>query len=150
MLVIMNNLSKKDRINMVFSSLKENGEISSQADLAKAIGASEATISKALKGEEKALTDNLLKRISRRFIQYSLDWMANGIGTMLNNCGCSSADDESIYHPSSDGIRSEGEAEEEGRKSESEQARFYKEQAEFYKEQAEFYKQQLDSLKGRQ
>ena len=116
MLVIMDNLSKKDRINMVFSSLKENGEISSQADLAKAIGASEATISKALKGDEKALTDNLLKRISRRFVQYSLDWMANNVGAMLNNCGCSSADDESIYHPSSDGTCNGPGTEEEGRK----------------------------------
>lgn len=90
----MNNLSKKDRINMVFSSLKESGEIANQADLAKAIGASEATISKALKGEEKSLTDNLFKRISQRFIKYSLDWMVKGEGMM---CGCTSPDDPSLY-----------------------------------------------------
>jgi transcriptional regulator with XRE-family HTH domain len=93
----MDNFSKKERINMVYSSLKENGEIHSQAELAKAIGASEATISKALKGEEKALTDNLFKRISKRFARYSLDWMINGIGNMLNGCGCTSPDDPSLY-----------------------------------------------------
>ena len=119
MLVIMNNLSKKDRINMVFSSLKENGDIHNQADLAKAIGASEATISKALKGEEKALTDNLFKRISKRFVKYSLDWMVNGVGSMLNGCGCppSTVTDQSFYHPSDDGTCNGLATEEEGRKS---------------------------------
>lgn len=77
---------------MVFSQLKKDGEIHNQAELAKAIGASEATISKALKGEEKSLTDNLFKRISKRFVKYSLDWMVKGEGIMC----CSDVTDEEL------------------------------------------------------
>lgn len=147
----MNNLSKKDRINMVFASLKENGEIHNQADLAKAIGASEATISKALKGEEKSLTDNLFKRISKRFVKYSLDWMVNGIGSMLNGCGCTSPDDPSLYAdtPSASGTIESTEVQRTHNEGTTEEVAFYKEQAEFYKQQASFYKEQLDFYKNK-
>ena len=78
----MDKLTKKDRINMVYDALKKSGNIHNQADLASAIGASEATISKALKGEERSLTDNLFKRISMRFKQLSLRWLLTGEGAM--------------------------------------------------------------------
>ena len=142
----MNNLSKKDRINMVFASLKENGEIHNQADLAKAIGASEATISKALKGEEKSLTDNLFKRISKRFVKYSLDWMVNGIGSML--CGCS-ADDPSLYAdtPSApiDGVSTDLQRTHNGGTTEAERIKderikLLEEKVAFLEEQVDFYK----------
>lgn len=94
----------------------------------------------------KSISANIVSDILRVYSDLSDRWVLFGEGAMC----CSSADDESIYHPSSDGTCNGLTTEEEGRKSESEQARFYKEQAEFYKEQAEFYKQQLDSLKGRQ
>ena len=138
----MNNISKKDRINMVFSQLKKDGEIHNQAELAKAIGASEATISKALKGEEKSLTDNLFKRISKRFSRFSLDWMVKGEGTM---CGCSADTDtdDSFYHPSQKRTTSEPEAKEERRTSEDLLAReneLLRQQVQFLKEQVDFYK----------
>ena len=122
----MNNLSKKERINMVYSSLRENGEIHNQAELAKAIGASEATISKALKGEERALTDNLFKRISKRFVRYSLDWMVKGEGAMC----CSTASDAEIF----------GEERQSSEISKDERIKFLEEKVAFLQEQVEFYK----------
>lgn len=94
----MNKNSKQDRLSEVYDLLKRNGKIHSQVDLAKAIGASEATISKALKGDERSLTDKLLKRINKAFgNMFSLDWLLNGIGDMM--CGCP-PEDNSFYHPS--------------------------------------------------
>ena len=129
---------------MVFSSLKESGEIANQADLAKAIGASEATISKALKGEEKSLTDNLFKRISQRFIKYSLDWMVKGEGMM---CGCP-ADDPSLYGktPSApiDGVSTDLQRTHSGGTTEAERIKFLEEQVAFYKEQTAYYKEMAE------
>lgn len=144
-------MEKKDRLAKAIAYLKMQGIVDSQVDAARKMNAAESTMSSAIGGNERYLNNRFLKRFNEAFNNiFSFDWLANGIGTMLNNCGCSSADDESIYHPSSDGTCNGPGTEEEGRKDESEQARFYKEQAEFYKQQAEFYKQQLDSLKGRQ
>lgn len=121
----------------------------SENKLANEIGVNTQTLNNYTTGK-RGVSYDVVDKILVRFPQVSAEWLIRGIGTMLNNCGCSSADDESIYHPSSDGTCNGPGTEEEGRKDESEQARFYKEQAEFYKQQAEFYKQQLDSLKGRQ
>lgn len=110
---------------MVYSSLRENGEIHNQAELAKAIGASEATISKALKGEERALTDNLFKRISKRFVRYSLDWMVKGEGAMC----CSTASDAEIF----------GEERQSSEISKDERIKFLEEKVAL-QEQVEFYK----------
>ena len=138
-----NNDDIKARLRQVLEVKKSNvSKITEGEDVKR------STLSAQINGNSSVSYDTI-KLFLRKFTDLSADWLINGIGTMLNNCGCSSADDESIYHPSSDGCELLS-REEEGRKSESEQARFYKEQAEFYKEQAEFYKQQLDSLKGRQ
>ena len=132
---------------MVYSSLKENGEIHSQAELAKAIGASEATISKALKGEEKALTDNLFKRISKRFARYSLDWMINGIGNMMNNCGCSDPNAPFETPPSDgtyNGLTTDSQRTHNGGTTEAERIKFLEEQVAFYKEQTAYYKEMAE------
>ena len=72
-------MDKKERFKAIFSFLKNKGKIHNQADLAKKIGASEATISKALKGDEKSLTDSLFQRINKAFDNiFSLDWMIDG------------------------------------------------------------------------
>lgn len=143
--------NKGKRLADAIDYLKQNGVVNNLEDVAEKVDRSKNNISSAINGDKRYLSNKFLKHFNACFNNiFSFDWLANGIGTMLNNCGCSSADDESIYHPSSDGTCNGTGTEEEGRKSESEQARFYKEQAEFYKEQAEFYKQQLDSLKGRQ
>lgn len=75
----MDNFNRKERLGMIFDKLKDMGKVHSQVDLAKAVGASEATISKALKGDEKALTDNLFKRINAAFGNiFNLEWMLRG------------------------------------------------------------------------
>ena len=64
----------------------------------------------------KSISANVVADILRKYSDLSSDYVLKGIGTMLNNCGCSSADDESIYHPSSDGTCNGPGTEEEGRK----------------------------------
>lgn len=69
----------------------------------------------------KSISANVVADILRKYSDLSSDYVLKGIGTMLNNCGCSSADDESIYHPSSDGcelLTREEEGREEGRNDE--------------------------------
>lgn len=108
-------MEKKDRLAKAIAYLKMQGIVDSQVDAARKMNAAESTMSSAIGGNERYLNNRFLKRFNEAFNNiFSFDWLANGIGTMLNNCGCSSADDESIYHPSSDGTRSEGEAKEEG------------------------------------
>lgn len=137
-----------ETINDRFKKVKDYFGLSVNK-FAKMIGVSQPSAKAIIDGDNEP-SNKAINGLAIGFPMVNLEWLIRGIGTMLNNCGCSSADDESIYHPSSDGTCNGPGTEEEGRKSESEQARFYKEQAEFYKEQAEFYKQQLDSLKGRQ
>ncbi len=104
----------------------------------------------------KSISANIVSDILRTYSDLSSDYVLKGIGNMLDNCGCSSADDASIYHPSSDGtctdFATEAERTHNGGTTEDiafykEQAEFYKQQASFYKEQAEFYKQQASFYK---
>lgn len=110
-------MEKKDRLAKAIAYLKMQGIVDSQVDAARKMNAAESTMSSAIGGNERYLNNRFLKRFNEAFNNiFSFDWLANGIGTMLNNCGCSSADDESIYHPSSDGTCNGPGTEEEGRK----------------------------------
>ena len=115
----------------------------SQTDIAKKLGLSQQSFNQMLSASD--VKSSLIERVAA-----AIGMSISKLYGLLGCCSSSTDTDESFYHPSSDGTCNGPGTEEEGRKDESEQARFYKEQAEFYKEQAEFYKQQLDSLKGRQ
>ena len=96
----MDNFSKKDRFNKVFNHLKSTGKIHTQVEFAKIVGSSEATISKALKGDEKSLTDSLLKRVNKAFGNiFSMDWLLNGIGSM---CCQPSSDINTLFNAQGD------------------------------------------------
>lgn len=55
----MNNL---ERLKTALNTLRSMGEIKTQRDFAELIGANEANISRALKGDERYLTDSLVAR----------------------------------------------------------------------------------------
>lgn len=68
----------------LFSYLRYKGLVKTQRELADKLGASYSNISSAMKGEERACTNNLLKRINRAFHgMFSEDWLINGEGDML-------------------------------------------------------------------
>lgn len=75
--------NKKERINAAFHYLKENGMIHTQRDLAAAIGSTSPNVSKMLKGDPSALTDNICVRIQRAFGMISANWLIHGEGEMV-------------------------------------------------------------------
>lgn len=77
-------ISRKERMVALFSYLRYKGLVKTQKDLANKLGASYSNISSAMKGEERACTDNLLKRINRAYEGiFREDWLLNGEGEML-------------------------------------------------------------------
>lgn len=78
--------TKKERIKVIFGHLKSVGRVHTQADFAKAIGSTPATVSNMLSGEERYLTDNLFRKIGYYFGDvFNREWLENGTGDML--CG---------------------------------------------------------------
>lgn len=71
------------RLNKGFEYLRNIGMVHTQADVAKAMGASRPNVSSALKGDEKVLTDKFLKRFANAFDVLSQDWLLTGEGPML-------------------------------------------------------------------
>ena len=59
--------------------------VHTQADVAKAMGASRPNVSSALKGDGKVLTDKFLKRFANAFDVLSQDWLLTGEGPMLTS-----------------------------------------------------------------
>lgn len=75
--------NRAKRLNEAFNYLRYNGLISTQKDLSDALGSSPSNISKALKGDERVLTDNFLVRFSEAFSDISSAWLLTGEGDML-------------------------------------------------------------------
>lgn len=71
------------RLNKGFEYLRSIGMVHTQADVAKAMGASRSNVSSALKGDGKVLTDRFLKRFANAFDVLSQDWLLTGEGPML-------------------------------------------------------------------
>lgn len=75
--------NKVERLNEAFNYLRYNGLVATQKDVSDALGSSPSNISKALKGDERVLTDNFLVRFSDTFSDISSDWLLTGEGKML-------------------------------------------------------------------
>lgn len=71
------------RLNEAFNYLRYSGLVATQKDISDALGSSPSNISKALKGDEKVLTDNFLVRFSDAFSEISSAWLLTGEGDML-------------------------------------------------------------------
>jgi len=55
--------TQKDYINRIYTEAREHGICHTQGEFARLLGMNASTISKALQGDEKYLTTNLVKRI---------------------------------------------------------------------------------------
>lgn len=73
------------RLNKGYEYLRSIGMVHTQADVAKAMGASRPNVSSALKGDGKVLTDKFLKRFANAFDVLSQDWLLTGEGPMLTS-----------------------------------------------------------------
>lgn len=78
-------MKKEERLKKAIEFLKSQGKVHKQKDVASMMGASEATISNALKGDEAKLTDKFLKRFNAAYGNiFNIDWLLEGEGEMLN------------------------------------------------------------------
>lgn len=71
------------RLNEAFNYLRYSGLVATQKDVSDALGSSPSNISKALKGDERVLTDNFIVRFSEAFSEISSHWLLTGEGDML-------------------------------------------------------------------
>lgn len=60
-------MDKNERLGNAIGYLRSKGKIHTQKDVAMVMGATPANVSGALKGNEKILTDNFLRRFNRAF-----------------------------------------------------------------------------------
>lgn len=78
-------MEKRERLAAAYAHLRSLGLVHTQKELAQKIEAQESTISNALKGKEKYLTDKLLHRFNESFDSiFNIDWLLTGEGEMLN------------------------------------------------------------------
>lgn len=77
-------MERNERLRQAFNYLRGNGIVHTQVDVADKMHSNKSTISQALKGNPKFLTDNLLRRFNRAFDGIFRDeWLLNGEGDML-------------------------------------------------------------------
>lgn len=74
---------RAERLNKAFNYLRFSGFVTTQKDLSDALGSSPSNVSKALKGDERVLTDNFLVRFSNVYEDISSRWLLTGEGEML-------------------------------------------------------------------
>ena len=87
-------MNRKDRLREVYEYLRNNGFVHTQKAFADALGKAEGTMSKAFKGDEKSLTDNLFVQVTLAFPNiFNINYLLTGEGTLLAGDGVS---DESI------------------------------------------------------
>lgn len=78
----INVIDKKNRLDKAVAYLKGEQIIKTQKDISKKMGMSEETISRALKGLEKYLTDSFLEKFAYEF-SLNPEWLKNNNGSML-------------------------------------------------------------------
>ena len=79
-------MSKKDRFCAAYENLRHIDKIRTQQALADVIGSTSQNVSRALSGNTKELTDNILLRFLTAYPDiFSMSWMFTGKGTMLLN-----------------------------------------------------------------
>lgn len=89
-------MDRRDRLKAVYDYLRKNGYIHTQKAFAIALGKAEGTMSKAFKGDEKSLTDNLFVQITLAFPgMFNLDYLLTGEGELLMGQGSAKSPDES-------------------------------------------------------
>lgn len=77
-------MNKKERLNLAYEYLKNQGKVHTQKDVAEIMKTYSPNISAALKGKENALTDSFLNRFNAAFgFLFNEEWLINGEGEML-------------------------------------------------------------------
>ena len=76
--------NKVGRILQAIEFLKDAGKVHRQQDVAEMMGTDKANISRALKGDEKYLTNRFLRRFNEAYGNiFNIEWLIDGVGEML-------------------------------------------------------------------
>lgn len=76
-------MTKKERFKRAIAYLKGEEIIRYNQEIADKMNANKNTLSLALKGEEKYLTEKFIHRFCLAFEQFNYDWLEKGTGEML-------------------------------------------------------------------
>ncbi len=76
-------MTKLERINKAIAFLKGNEIISIQQDIVDIMNVNKSSVSSALKGDDRYLTNGFLKKFCKSFPQISQAWLLNEEGEML-------------------------------------------------------------------
>lgn len=75
--------TKLDRLNIIIRYLKGEGIIKNQQDIVDILKSNKSSVSLALKGNEKYLTDSFLIKFNKAFNNvFNTDWLLTGLGDM--------------------------------------------------------------------
>lgn len=77
-------MERKERFKEAFEYLKSRGTAHTQRDIALKMDSSEGNISKAMKGDERVLTNRFLRRFNEAYGNiFNIEWLIDGVGEML-------------------------------------------------------------------
>lgn len=77
-------MTTKERLQMVYETLRNHGIVHTKKDLANLIGTSAPNVSNAFKGDERFLTNNFLSRLNKAVnYMFNQDWLLYDQGEML-------------------------------------------------------------------
>ena len=76
-------MERKERFKEAFEYLKSRGTAHTQRDIALKMDSSEGNISKAMKGDERVLTNRFLRRFNEAYGRFDR-WMADAHGSSIN------------------------------------------------------------------
>jgi len=78
-------MTKLDRLKKAISYLKGNETIFNQKDIVEKMHVNKSSVSSALKGNEKYLTNSFLIKFCNTFGSINYNWLITGKGKMLNS-----------------------------------------------------------------
>lgn len=90
----MENQEKKDKLNSLFTQLYSSGKVHTKKQFAELLGMSYSNIVMAMSGDERYLTDNLIKRVEQFLDKPYIEAHASGHSNVVVGDGQISTSDD--------------------------------------------------------
>ena len=90
----MENQEKKDKLNSLFTQLYSSGKVHTKKQFAELLGMSYSNIVMAMNGDERYLTDKLIKRVEQILEKPNIEVHASGNSNVVIGSGKISTNDD--------------------------------------------------------
>ena len=90
----MENQEKKDKLNSLFTKLYSSGKVHTKKQFAELLGMSYSNIVMAMNGDERYLTDKLIKRVEQILEKPNIEVHASGNSNIVIGSGKISTNDD--------------------------------------------------------